>query len=237
MLEERLRFFSDWYRVKRAIALCLLYILRLKQRYQNGVNEASVESTLTVENIRKAEDVVIRAVQFRSFQTKVKSLKSFPSDGALKERPLAKRRKSCTKTSALYKLDPFVDCNGLLRVGGRLKQACLPYKVKFPIILPRSSHVTYLIIKYFHEKTKHQGRGITLNEIRENGFWIVGGMSAVASYIANCVTCCKLGASVQEQKMANLPEDRLEPAPPFTNCAMDYFRPWLVKEGKKEGRK
>ena len=95
--------------------------------------------------------------------------------------------------------------------------------------------MTYLIIKYFHEKTKHQGRGITLNEIRENGFWIVGGMSAVASYIANCVTCCKLGASVQEQKMANLPEDRLEPAPPFTNCAMDYFRPWLVKEGRKEG--
>ena len=92
MLEERLRFFSDWYRAKKAIALCLLYILRLKQRSQNGVNEASVESTLTVENIRKAEDVVIRAVQFTSFQTEVRSLKSFPSDGALKERPLAKRR-------------------------------------------------------------------------------------------------------------------------------------------------
>ena len=34
--------------------------------------------------------------------------------------------------------------------------------------------------------------------------------------------------------MANLPESRLEPAPPFTYCVVDYFGPWLVKEGRKE---
>ena len=34
--------------------------------------------------------------------------------------------------------------------------------------------------------------------------------------------------------MANLPEDRLEPAPPFTHCGVDYFGPWLIKEGRKE---
>ena len=80
--------------------------------------------------------------------------------------------------------------------------------------------MTYLVIRYFHEKTKHQGRGIILNEIRANGFWIVRGMSAVASYIANCGTCRKLRASVQEQKMADQPEDRLEPAPPWIILAL-----------------
>ena len=33
--------------------------------------------------------------------------------------------------------------------------------------------------------------------------------------------------------MADLPEDRLEPSPPFTYSAVDYFGPWLVKEGQK----
>ena len=34
--------------------------------------------------------------------------------------------------------------------------------------------------------------------------------------------------------MADLPEDRLEPAPPFTYCAVDLFGPWYIKEGRKE---
>lgn len=83
-------------------------------------------------------------------------------------------------------------------------------------------------------RRQHQGRGITLNEIRANGFWIVGGSSAVGSYIWNCVVCRKLRAAVAEQKMANVPEDHLEPVPPFTNCAVDYFGSFTIKEGKKE---
>ena len=34
--------------------------------------------------------------------------------------------------------------------------------------------------------------------------------------------------------MGDLPEDRLELAPPFTNCAVYYFGPWLIKQGRKE---
>ena len=40
--------------------------------------------------------------------------------------------------------------------------------------------------------------------------------------------------STQSQKMSDLPEDRLEPAPPFTYCAMDFFGPWIIKEKRKE---
>ncbi|KAK3742214.1 hypothetical protein QZH41_000663 [Actinostola sp. cb2023] len=34
--------------------------------------------------------------------------------------------------------------------------------------------------------------------------------------------------------MADLPKDRLESAPPFTSCGVDYFGPFLVKVGRKE---
>ena len=34
--------------------------------------------------------------------------------------------------------------------------------------------------------------------------------------------------------MSDLPEDRLQQAPPFTYCAVDYFGPWIVKERRKE---
>ena len=75
---------------------------------------------------------------------------------------------------------------------------------------------------------------MTLNELRSNGFWIIGGSSAVGYHIANCVTCQRLRGAVQEQKMADLPSDRLEPAPPFTFCAVDYFGPWYIKDGRRE---
>ena len=73
-----------------------------------------------------------------------------------------------------------------------------------------------------------------MNEIRSHGFWIVGMSKAVASYIYKCVTCRKSRRPMETQKMANLPEDRIEDAPPFTFSGMDCFGPFLIKERRKE---
>ena len=75
---------------------------------------------------------------------------------------------------------------------------------------------------------------MTLNEVRSNGFWVVGGSSVVANMISSCVKCQKLRGAVQEQRMSDLPEDRLESTPPFTYCAVDYFGPFVIKERRKE---
>ena len=37
--------------------------------------------------------------------------------------------------------------------------------------------------------------------------------------------------------MADLPKDRLEPTPPFTYCAVDYFGPWYIKKGRSEHKR
>ncbi|KAA8578245.1 hypothetical protein FQN60_008549 [Etheostoma spectabile] len=41
-----------------------------------------------------------------------------------------------------------------------------PEVKKHPVILPRDGVITRLIIGYCHEKSQHQGRGQTLNELR-----------------------------------------------------------------------
>ena len=150
-------------------------------------------------------------------------------------RVFVQQRKANIKTcSSLYKLDPFLDADGILRISGRLRRASLSDDVKFLIILPRDSHVTMLIVKHFHESTTHQGKGMTLNVIRSNGFWVVSASSTLASAISSCVKSQKLWGAVQEQRMSDPPEDHLESTPPFTCCAVDYFGPFIVKDGRKQ---
>ena len=90
-----------------------------------------------------------------------------------------------------------------------MKNADLPSSIKHPVILPRGSHVSSLIIRHFHERVGHQGKGITLNAVRANGYWIIGGISAVNSAIGSCFKCRKFRAPVIEQKMSDL-ENRKE---------------------------
>ena len=74
----------------------------------------------------------------------------------------AQKRKNTVKSiSNLYKLDPFLDKEGLLRIGGGLKNSISLYKIKHPLIMPKGNHITVLLIRQFHHgKQHHQGYGI-----------------------------------------------------------------------------
>ena len=234
-LVERLKYFSSWFRAKRAVALCRRYIKKLKLKSsQRSQNEMFATAGPSVQELSEAEMVILKTVQEEAFEEEVQILKSLRNRVPTDRETLKLRNKNMKKTSCLYRLDPFIDEDGILRVGGRIKKANIPYPTKFPVILPRKNHVTGLIIKHYHEQVKHQGRGITQNEIRASGFWIMGGASVVRDQISTCVTCRKVRGNYLDQKMADLPEDRLEPAPPFTNCGVDYFGPWYIKMRRSE---
>ena len=138
-----------------------------------------------------------------------------------------------SKNSPIFKLNPFTDSEGFLRVGGRQKESNLDYSEKHPLLLPRKGGVTKLFVKYHHELVSHQGRGMTCNSVRSHGLWIVGLSKAVSSHIHYCVVCRKQRGNLSVQKMANLPKSRVEENPPFTVCGTDCFGPYRVIENRK----
>ena len=103
--------------------------------------------------------------------------------------------------SDLYRLDPFLDTYGILHLGGRIQNAEISDRIKYPLVLPNKGHVTNLIARHFHDKTLHKGRGMTVNEIRNCGFWIIGASSVVSGLIAKCVVCRKLRGTTQDQNV------------------------------------
>ena len=140
-----------------------------------------------------------------------------------------------SKRSTLIDLDPILDSDGVLRIGGRLGNADISSGERNPIIIPHHLHITTLLIRHYHEKVRHQGRHFTEGAIRQAGFWIIGAKRSISSYIYNCVTCRKLRGKVEEQKMSDLPADRLTVAPPFTYVGLDAFGPWSVVTRRTRG--
>jgi hypothetical protein len=47
-------------------------------------------------------------------------------------------------------LTPFVDADGIIRVGGRVDNAVVSYETKHPVLLPYSHRVSRLITEEAH---------------------------------------------------------------------------------------
>ena len=217
---ERLQRLSSWSRLKKVIALCL----KLKAKLRNhaacksrsaGVNVAHPRPVLTatLQEMQEAEKAVLKRVQDENFSKEIQVLQALSLGGEVTDREKTRaRNQTLKKSGALYKLDPFLDKDGLLRVGGRIQRVNVPEYVKHPIILPRKGHVTELLIRHHHHQVNHMGRGITHNELCQRGYWIIGGSSAVSNHISRCATCRRLRGSTVQQNRQIFPEIGSSPA-------------------------
>lgn len=201
--------FSSWSRLIKAVAQLKSCIRQRKWRFQHS--DTSI--------LEDAEKFVLQKVQEEYFVEEFRSLGD--------EKPIS-------NNSPIKALDPILQ-DGIIKVGGRARHSPnLTQKEIHPIIIPKGSILSKLIVGHFHGKTFHQGRSTTQALIRSAGFWIVGSSKAVCDYIHNCTTCRKLRRPSEGQKMADLPADRLEPSPPFTHIGVDTFGPFHVKDRRSE---
>ena len=205
--------FSEW---KRLIGAFKPFIT-LARKFRHG-DKNDISNSMT--DICKTEQFIIRSVQQKTFQTELECIKN---------------KRSLPKDSRIVALNPFLDENNMLRVGGRLSRSNLNDKEKHPLIIPGNSHIAKLIILYFHFIVKHQGRVFTHGAVRNGGYWIIGEKRLISSLLHKCVICRKLRGKHEQQLMSDLPKDRLTPTPPFTSVGVDTFGLWAVLSRKTRG--
>ena len=128
------------------------------------------------------------------------------------------------------KLGTFVDGEGVIRVGGRLQNAPLPYSTKYPVLLPRFHHFTALIISKAHDTVKHNGVNETLTELRSE-YWICKGRQTVKRLLSKCVKCKTItGKPYETPKAPPLPSYRVSEELAFTYVAIDFAGPLFIKD-------
>ncbi|KAK0139429.1 hypothetical protein N1851_023850 [Merluccius polli] len=116
--------------------------------------------------------------------------------------------KTLSSRSTIHKLDLILD-NGILRVGGRINKSAMPMHQKNPIILPKGSHISNLILQHIHYQAK----------------------SKVLA------PSCKLLSQEDNQKLCILQTHasktwRTENG--FSHVGIDYFGPIEVKRGRAQ---
>ena len=180
--------------------------------------EERIDSPLTGLEIQNAEEWLISQVQEASFPEEITSSKQ---PGPVKD-------------SNLANLNPFMcPTSHFLRVGGRIHKSMISEEEKHLIILLSNDPVVKLLIEDVHRRELHAGLEHTLSVLRQR-FWLIKGRSAVRQTLKNCLICPHYQTKPFGQQMAPLPEDRIKPAPPFTNVGLDFAGPLYLKDSDEK---
>ncbi|KAL4126236.1 hypothetical protein QTP88_010462 [Uroleucon formosanum] len=129
----------------------------------------------------------------------------------------------------LARLAPFIDPDGVIRVGGRLRHSLLTYDCKHPILLSKRSHYAYLLCHRWHLVTCHAGPRV-LTVLISRRFWIISLRSVLHNIITNCSVCVRFDAKRVQPLMADLPDTRVQQRRPFERVGVDYAGPLQMRE-------
>ena len=100
--------------MKKILGIVLKYVQILKQKQSPPSDVLTTIHTgaVDIELLEKASIKIIKILQQREFIEELKIIKK-----ARKQNPSDNDKRTVTKASPIYRLDPFVDDNGVLRVG------------------------------------------------------------------------------------------------------------------------
>jgi len=105
-------------------------------------------------------------------------------------------KQEVTVSSSLKTLHPFIDMEGLLKVGGRLQQSKLPYQTMHQMILPSNHHFTELDVSAEHIRLHHAGPQHLIASPREI-YWMPSLRNMVRTVIHQCITCYRFKAQAK----------------------------------------
>ena len=127
--------FSSWTHYRRFIAWNCRFIHNTRLP-----NESRIKGPLSVSELTRAEVLAVKCSQRKSFPEDFETLS--------KNLPLPPK-------SRLLAFTPYLDDDGLVRVGGRLWK--IPEETRHPVILDPKSEVTRLVILHHHLESRCAG--------------------------------------------------------------------------------
>jgi hypothetical protein len=139
--------FSSLNKLIRVIAYCGRYLTNCRHTKANRQT-----ATLTTQNLDQVLTCCVKMVQQTSYAHEVKDLKEHGE---------------VATAISLKTLCPFIDQEGILRVGGRLQQSTLPYQAMHQMILPASHQFTKLLVSAEHIRLFHAGPQLLTASLRE----------------------------------------------------------------------
>ena len=135
---ERLKKFSSLKSLQRTVANLIFVVREFKHWRDVKAERVNLRSKArntqgklrppTVEEWDQALRVIISSTQREAFSGLLSDARKEPE----LPREIQSSAKKALKGSQLYRLDPFLDSHGILRVGGRLRRAQMEYNEKTP---------------------------------------------------------------------------------------------------------
>lgn len=206
--------FSNFLRLKRTVAYVLRFINNCKGKQR-------VSQALSAEELQRACTLLIKLSQFETFYKEIETLS---------------KGHQLHNKSKLLPLNPFVDSEQVLRVGGRLGNSKFDYNKKHPILLDAKHSFTKLLIKHEHLRLFHAGPQALLAAIREE-YWPIGGRNLARATTKQCVVCIRLRGKPFQPIMGDLPAVRTDSSFAFSSCGVDFAGPFRISSRKGRGNR
>ena len=160
---------SNYDRLKRVTAWMLHFIYNCRAR---AATKEPHTGALTTAELHSAEVHWLASAQALDFPEEISVLRR--GDGLTK--------------GTLLSLNPFLDSQGLLRVGGRQALSQQHYHQRHPIILSGKNKLTKLILQDEHLRLLDAGPTLMAGSLARR-FHILGARRAIRAITRGCVNC------------------------------------------------
>lgn len=203
---QLLQRYSSWDKIMRITAYVFRFINNCRASKQLRIKSRMVIPA----EMKYATEHWIKLVQAEHYKAEIKARR----DGD-----------TLPNKSKVIGLNPYLNEQGILCVGGRLSKANPP---QAQFIIPARSRLGWLLMDKAHKATLHGGAQAMMAYIR-SAYWIPRLRSELRMFIGRCMMCFRMSKKTATQLMGNLPADRVRPARPFLKSGVDFAGPFEIK--------
>ncbi|XP_058456723.1 uncharacterized protein LOC131434094 [Malaya genurostris] len=221
--------FSKFERLIRSVAFMNRFYNNCKRKLLH--ESVPITEVLSSEELKLAEFTIWKLIQLDEYAEEFAILQRNKLLPPNQQEPIK-------KSSKIYKLSPSIGVGGIIRMERRMREANWASEdMKSPIIAPKKSYVTHLLIDWYHRRFHHANGETVVNEIIQK--YYISALRVAVRIVCKRCNWCKIDKSKpQTPRMGPLPAVRVTPyIRPFSFVGLDYFGPLTVRIGRSNAKR